>query len=68
MLYTLWLYWKLADAIAAAAGGATTSMSQWSQIQLHLVRVLVATLFVGIASSAWDWGMMHFLVRRFESP
>src|SRR5204863_5355843 len=37
LLYVQWLNWKFADTLAATAGGTTSSMHDWSQLQLRLV-------------------------------
>jgi hypothetical protein len=52
--YGCWLNWKLADALAATAGGGSSSMTEWSWLQLRLAQVLVATIAMNFASYGWD--------------
>jgi len=52
--YGCWLNWRLADALAATAGGGTSSMTEWSWLQLRLAQLLVATIALGGASHGWE--------------
>jgi hypothetical protein len=61
-LYVCWLNWRFADALAATAGGATASMSDWSRLQLRLAQVLVATVALGLASEGWELLVRHVLL------
>jgi len=53
--YACWLQWIFADAVAAAAGGRTNEMHEWSVIQLRIAWLVVVTLLLNMASVGWDW-------------
>jgi len=59
--YACWLQWKLADAIAATAGGTSGSMGQWSLIQLRIAWLALILLAVGALSFVWDWLAIQFM-------
>jgi len=59
--YVCWLQWIFADALAATAGGTTSSMHEWSRIQLRLAWLVVITLGINMASLAWDWLVIQLM-------
>jgi|GEM_PF-3888558 hypothetical protein len=54
ILWMCWLYWQLADAIVSTAGGASSSMEEWSRIQSRLVWSMIVALIVAVLSISWD--------------
>lgn len=67
-LYLCWSYWKLADALAATAGGQSSNMNEWSALQLRIARLVLITVGLGFVSLAWDWMETLFLFRRLAAP
>src|SRR4029453_10259847 len=63
ILWMCWLYWQLADAIVATAGGASSSMEEWSRIQSRLVWSMIVALIVAVLSIGWD-RILPFVLSR----
>jgi hypothetical protein len=68
LAYVAWLQWKLADAIAATAGGRTGDMNQWSQLQLRLAWWGVAMVAISLVLSFWDAIGVFLVVRAASVP
>jgi len=67
-LYVCWQNWKLADALAAVAGGKTTSLEEWSVLQLRLARVGVAVIALSVVKLAYEWIMGLILFQSLKLP
>jgi hypothetical protein len=61
--YACWLQWQLADAIAMTAGGTTSNMRTWSEIQLRIAWLMLVILGFNLASLGWDWLLLQFASR-----
>lgn len=61
-IYVCWLNWRFADAIAVTAGGTSGRMSDWSQLQLRLAQLLVATIGLALASEGWELLVRYVLL------
>jgi membrane glycosyltransferase len=66
-LYVCWLNWRFADALAATAGGTTSSMNEWSRLQLRLAQLLVATIALALASEGWELLVRYVLIDLLPS-
>jgi hypothetical protein len=66
LIYVAWLQGRFAEAIAAAAGGRTSDMDQWSDLQLRLAHWGVAVLAIGLVVSFWD-AIVNFVLLRGPS-
>lgn len=64
--YGCWLNWKLADALAATAGGGSSNMTEWSWMQLRVAQVLVAAIALGAASHGWEMFVDLYLLNYLQ--
>jgi hypothetical protein len=61
LLVQCYLYWKLAGAMVATAGGSTGSMREWSLHQWNMARILVASLVLTVLIEGWDRLFLYLL-------
>jgi hypothetical protein len=54
-LYSWWLYWRLADAFVATAGGTTSSLCDWSHLEFRLAWVVAAWMALYGISRIMRW-------------
>jgi hypothetical protein len=66
-LYICWLTWKFADVLAATAGGASSSMGEWSLLQLRMAQLLVTTIAISFASQGWEMFVDLYLLDYLRS-
>jgi hypothetical protein len=62
LLVQYYLYWKVAGAMIATAGGTTGTMREWSVQQWNLARVLLVTIAISLIIQGWDW--LYFLLLK----
>ena len=60
--YICLLNWKFADCLAAAAGGKTGSMHDWSHLQLRLAQSVLALVALNGVSYGWDMFFHLYLI------
>jgi len=67
-LYVFWQNWKLAEALAAVAGGKSTSLDEWSVLQLRLARLAVAVIALSAFSLGFEWIMVFVVYPLQRAP
>ena len=60
VLYLQWINWRFAATIAATAGGTTSSMREWSRLQLRVVWLNLIYLLLHYLDWTLDWGRFFF--------
>lgn len=66
-LVQFYLYWKLAEAMIATAGGRTGSTREWSLQQWNLARIILASVAISLVIQGWDWLYVVLLERGIVS-
>jgi hypothetical protein len=67
-MYVCFLNWKLADALAKTAGGRTANMREWSNLQLQLARMMLATIALAVVSFGWESIFFQYLLQTLAPP
>jgi len=59
-LALLWSWWRLADVIAAVAGGTSSSMAEWGRLQLGIAWLMLISIAFSSLSLAAEWAVYFF--------